>query len=60
MSYEGYIEYKCPNGHFDMADVYEEQPTFCQACGKRFARKRSVDETNDPTEIGQWQKIEGA
>ena len=55
MSFEGYYEYKCPNHHRDIADVYTEEPQACRECGERWVKIRLVDETNaPPAEKGPW------
>lgn len=57
MSYEGYIEYLCPDGHYSILDAHwnygggaskEEraQAMTCRVCGKTFNRYHHVDETN--------------
>lgn len=53
MSYEGYTEYRCACGEITSADVYDSRPSACR-CGKPFCEKREVDQTNDPTEYGEW------
>jgi hypothetical protein len=57
MSYEGYTEWKCPSGHVDAADVYESQPIACRTCGERFAKRRSIDETNGRLVL-PWRAVE--
>ena len=57
MSYEGYSEFKCPNGHIDVADVYGPQPKACRVCGERFTRIRAIDETNG-RDVLPWRDVE--
>lgn len=57
MSYEGYEEWKCACGKLEAADVGMTQPTRCE-CGCRFVQHRAVDQTNDPTEYGEWMDVE--
>ncbi len=50
MSYEGYIQYWCKNGHYWTYDCYG--PTFasCPTCAGAIAVENSVDETNRHTQ----------
>jgi hypothetical protein len=45
MSYEGYDEYLCANGHYGAFDVYQDTPKECR-CGAAWAWYHSVDQTN--------------
>lgn len=46
MSYEGYTELLCDDGHYSAHDVYAvEIPIVCR-CGKPFAYTHGVDQTN--------------
>lgn len=57
MSYEGYREYKCSNGHIDAANVYDREPIACRTCGERYVRIRSVDQTNGH-DVLPWRDVE--
>ena len=57
MSFEGYNEFRCGNGHTDAADVYEKQPTACRECGERWVKKRMIDCTNG-RHAGKWREVE--
>jgi hypothetical protein len=47
MSYEGYVEHLCPDGHYWAVDAYmESTPERCPRCGKSSAWSHDVDETN--------------
>ncbi len=51
MSYEGYVEYLCANGHyrvFDCREFYDIQDISGRkcSCGAPFVFRHSVDETN--------------
>lgn len=46
MSYEGYEEFLCVNGHHSIVDAFDDDPTCCPQCGARLAYRHSVDETN--------------
>lgn len=45
MSYEGYSEYLCVNGHAAIYDCYEDVPTSC-SCGAKWGWRHGVDLTN--------------
>lgn len=44
MSFEGYYQQICPNGHYYTCDVYTVGP--CSDCGEGAAWSNLVDETN--------------
>lgn len=46
MSYEGYVERLCVDGHLFTYDVYEGLPENCPTCQKEWAFSHSVDQTN--------------
>jgi hypothetical protein len=46
MSYEGFEQYLCENGHYHTFDAYEDVPKSCPFCDKRWAWRHSVDQTN--------------
>jgi hypothetical protein len=46
MSYEGYKEQLCTNGHYSAQDVYADQPEACPHCGAPFEFVHGVDQTN--------------
>jgi len=45
MSYEGYEQYWCKNGHYWAADCYSPEP-ICHICKEKAVFENSVDETN--------------
>ena len=45
MSYEGYVEKLCANGHLVIHDAYQDVDTSCH-CGAAFVFRHDVDETN--------------
>ena len=58
MSFEGYYQYRCPEGHDDACDVHCDEPKLCSKCGLRWSQIRLVDQTNDPDEYGPWRDVE--
>lgn len=48
MSYEGYEEYLCANGHLRTCDCWN--PLTSCSCGEPFVFRHSVNETNGPEE----------
>lgn len=46
MSFEGYYQMLCANGHYITVDVYEDTPKKCAECGTGFVWVNTVDETN--------------
>lgn len=56
MSFEGYYQKICPDGHYWTCDVYFEQ-IFCPSCGKEAAWSNIVDVTNGSFEDGR--RIDG-
>lgn len=46
MSYEGYSEYLCENGHYTACDVTVDEPATCWFCGARWQFYHAVDQTN--------------
>ncbi len=53
MSYEGFEEYLCEEGHLTTCDTMSDIPLLCEAgvniasiCGKRIVWNRSIDTTN--------------
>lgn len=46
MSYEGYTERLCINGHYSAHDVYCDGPTKCPHCGGAYRYSHGVDQTN--------------
>lgn len=59
MSFEGYYQKICENGHLTHEDVYAPESETCVTCGKKFIFKNLVDTTN-----GSWDedgnRIDGA
>lgn len=51
MSYEGYYQYICPNGHYWAEDVYGPNFKRCLTCGELRVWSNSVDTTN-----GSWEE----
>jgi hypothetical protein len=46
MSFEGYYEFLCQNGHHAACDVYAPEPKKCRVCGASMAWQNMVDQTN--------------
>lgn len=46
MSYEGYVQYVCVNGHYEARNCYDSIKK-CATCGERFILQNDVDQTND-------------
>jgi hypothetical protein len=46
MSYEGYVEYLCENGHYCQNGAYETDHTRCPLCNGKLTYINFVDETN--------------
>lgn len=46
MSFEGYYQRLCKQGHYSEFDVYSEQEDTCYLCGDVFVWENLVDETN--------------
>jgi hypothetical protein len=48
MSFEGYIQRLCKNGHLEEIDVYdfESKNEMCDECGEDWIWQNTVDETN--------------
>jgi hypothetical protein len=52
MSYEGYVQYICTNGHYAVRDAYDdydldgENEWKCKVCGSGSAWSNCVDQTN--------------
>lgn len=49
MSYEGFDQYWCKNGHYFERDVYSDdlKRSVCPVCGAQWAKVNSVDQTNE-------------
>jgi len=45
MSFEGFNQFLCRNGHYDSCDIYEEEKSICK-CGEPFVWTNLVDLTN--------------
>jgi hypothetical protein len=45
MSYEGYDQYVCVNGHYEARDCHTPMKK-CPTCGERFVWENAVDQTN--------------
>ena len=50
MSFEGYYQVLCENGHLHFVDVYDFPDTWICSCGKKAAWKNMVDQTNNEDE----------
>ena len=48
MSYEGYEQHICENGHYYNSDCYDHD-AICPICGGKSAWYNSVDQTNGPS-----------
>ncbi len=46
MSYEGYVQALCKNGHLIHYDCYEGEPKCCFICKEKFVWHNHVDITN--------------
>ena len=48
MSFEGYYQILCSNGHYETFDVYQNSPEYfeCSTCGEKGAWYNLVDYTN--------------
>jgi hypothetical protein len=46
MSYEGYDQILCANGHFTTRDAYDDREDTCSFCGAEFVWRNDVDQTN--------------
>lgn len=48
MSFEGYIQRLCKNGHLEEIDVYdfESKDEKCDECGEEWVWQNTVDQTN--------------
>lgn len=51
MSYEGYYQLWCPNGHYWEQNVYAFDEC-CSRCGEHYIVENSVDETNGVEPVG--------
>lgn len=61
MSYEGYQQLICKNGHYNTVDAYDNIEV-CQVCGEGFVWWNSVDVTNGSFEVnekGEEVRIDG-
>lgn len=57
MSYEGYEQLICANGHYAERDCYEDCDAPCNVCGAEIADRRSVDQTNDSGNPGDIEVV---
>lgn len=46
MSYEGYVQKLCANGHLRSYDYYDDEAENVCSCGAAFVFRHDVDETN--------------
>lgn len=60
MSYEGYYQQWCPNGHYDECDALQHDwDERCIDCGEPYVLEHSVDLTNDGGPSGKgWGYIQ--
>jgi DNA-directed RNA polymerase subunit RPC12/RpoP len=56
MSFEGYNQVLCANGHLSEFDVYAELEK-CSYCGAKFIWSHIVDQTNDEGKRFKFKKI---
>lgn len=54
MSYEGYKEYLCQNGHYRCTGCWDESLSPCPFCKAPMAFSNSVDVTNGEVEEEPW------
>jgi len=60
MSYEGYEQVLCENGHyftFDCYDYWQEDKWVCPICGAKSAWSNMVDVTNGSFENDAWGEL---
>lgn len=50
MSYEGYTEFLCKNGHYYCVDIHAPAGEVCPICGEKAAYSSEVDLTNGENE----------
>lgn len=66
MSYEGYDEGLCEDGHYHSWDCWDDPPAKCLArttegvCGKELVWSHSVDQTNGEGEVAILEVLEEA
>lgn len=61
MSYEGYDQLLCENGHYFTADTYEDtdhETWRCEICGAQLAWWNAVDVTNGSFDVNPYTKEE--
>lgn len=46
MSFEGYFQQICKNGHYHVYDAYDNEEEKCPDCGSEWAWSNMVDTTN--------------
>lgn len=46
MSYEGFVEFLCEQGHYHTCDCNDSYPKTCEVCGGSINYRHSVDTTN--------------
>ena len=54
MSYEGFTQYLCKNGHLHELDCYMDDLKICPVCSEKIVWENSVDVTN-----GSFDEIDG-
>lgn len=56
MSWEGYEERRCENGHLCARDVHGDEgfEPECPVCGGMWKEWRQVDQTNEEEVFGPW------
>ena len=63
MSYEGYEQYLCSNGHLHEEDahvtIWSDPLMVCSICHEPFVWKNSVDETNGSHDEETGERIDG-
>jgi hypothetical protein len=57
MSYEGFEDFLCKNGHLDSFDCYDAPSPSefkCRFCGEGYLARNTVDQTNGFVEGSDW------
>jgi hypothetical protein len=54
VSYSGYREFLCANGHYARTDCWDDDPSECSFCKAKIAQRNSVDTTNGQNDDEAW------
>lgn len=54
MSYSGFREFICENGHYQREGCWEDDPSECFFCKAKIAFSNSVDQTNGQNADEPW------